>query len=57
MIQNLGIALYSSISFITIQIFKNYHYVIMGYATLWIIASITLFIGFIFSYKNIFKDI
>lgn len=57
MIQNLGIALYSSISFITIQIFKNYHYVIMGYATLCIIASITLLIGFIFSYKNIFKDI
>lgn len=51
MIQNLGIALYSSVSSITIQIFKNHHNMIHGYIVLWIMASIILFIGFILSVK------
>ncbi|ATN03929.1 TPA: MFS transporter [Staphylococcus aureus] len=53
MIQNLGIALYSSVSSITIQIFKNHHNMIHGYIVLWIMASIILFIGFILSVKNL----
>lgn len=57
MIQNLGIALYASISSITIQLFKDNHNIIQGYAVLWIVAAIALIVGSILSVKYLYNYI